>query len=194
MYYLFHITQPPYVSKYNSDRENQVILSMITDNNKKFHYLSLTKLLALFRRITSKYDGDFYYLNCLHFFRIKYNLKENENICKDHDYCCVEMSNENNKKLNYNPGEKCMRVPFIICADLESLLEEISTCHNNPNESSTTKINKHKAYGYSLFTHCSFNATKNKRDCYRGQDCMKNFCKHLKEHTMKIINCEKKKK
>ena len=36
-----------------------------------------------------------------------------------------------------------MKVPFIIYADLESLLEKMSTCHNNPKKSSTTKINKH---------------------------------------------------
>ena len=47
-----------------------------------------------------------------------------------------------------------MKVPFIIYADLESLLEKMNTCHNNPEKSSTTKINKHTPSGYSLFTHC----------------------------------------
>ena len=41
-----------------------------------------------------------------------------------------------------------MKVPFIIYADLEYLLEKISTCHNNPKKSSTTKINKHTPTGY----------------------------------------------
>ena len=36
----------------------------------------------------------------------------------------------------------------------------MSTCHNNPEKSSTTKINKHNPSGYSLFTHCSFDVTK----------------------------------
>ena len=81
-----------------------------------------------------------------------------------------------------------MKVPFIIYADLESLLEKMSTFHNNPKKSSATKINKHTPSGYSLFTHCSFDATKNKLDCYRGNDCMEQFCKDLKEHATKIIN------
>ena len=38
----------------------------------------------------------------------------------------------NNKILKYNHGEKSMKVPFIIYADLESLLEKRNTCHNNP--------------------------------------------------------------
>ena len=69
----------------------------------------------------------------------------------------------------------------------------MSTCQNNPNESSTTEINKHIPSGYLLFTHCSFDQTKNKLDHYRGKDCMKKFCKDLMEHATKIINYEKKK-
>ena len=53
-----------------------------------------------------------------------------------------------------------MRVPFIIFADLEPLPEKINTCHNNPEKSSTTKINKHTPSGYSLFTQRSFDTKK----------------------------------
>ena len=80
--------------------------------------------------------------------------------------------------------------------NLESLLEKMNTCHNNPEKSSTTKINKHTPSGYSLFTQCSFDTTRNKLDYYRGKNCMKNFCLDLREHATKIIyekkNYEKK--
>ena len=49
------------------------------------------------------------------------------------------MPNEDNKILEYNHGEKAMKVLFIIYIDLESLLDKMSTCHNNPEKSSTTK-------------------------------------------------------
>ena len=49
-----------------------------------------------------------------------------------------------------------MKVPLIVYADLESLLEKINTCNNNPKKSSTTKINKHTTSGFSLFTKYSF--------------------------------------
>ena len=48
--------------------------------------------------------------------------------------------------------------------------------------------------GYSIFTSCSFDPTKNKSDCYKGEVCMEMFFKDLGEHAMKIINYEKKKK
>ena len=86
-----------------------------------------------------------------------------------------------------------MKLLFVIYADLEFLLEKMSTCINNPNESSTTKINKHTPSVYSIFTHCSFHKSKNKLNYYRGKDCMKKFSKDLREHVSKIINYEKKK-
>ena len=69
-----------------------------------------------------------------------------------------------------------MKVPFIIYADLECLLEKMKTCHNNPEKSTTSNINKHTPSGYSLFTQCSFDTTKSKLDYYRGTNCMKHFC------------------
>ena len=68
----------------------------------------------------------------------------------------------------------------------------MSTCYNNPEESSKTKINKHTPSGYSIFTHCSFDKSKSKLNYYRGEDCMTMFCKDLREHATKIINYEKK--
>ena len=40
------------------------------------------------------------------------------------------MPKDDNKILKYNLGEKSMKNPFIIYADLESLLEKINTYHN----------------------------------------------------------------
>ena len=61
------------------------------------------------------------------------------------------MPEEDNKILKYNQGEKSRKVSFIIYANLESLLEKMNTCHNNPEKSSTTKISKH------IYIHCLHN-------------------------------------
>ena len=103
------------------------------------------------------------------------------------------MSTKDNNIIKYNQGEKSIKLPFVVYADLECLLEKMSVCQNNLNESSTTAINKHAPSGYSLFTHCSFDQSRNKLNHYRGKDCMKKFCKDLREHAMRIINDEKKK-
>ena len=132
--------------------------------------------------ITGNNNGDFYCLNCFQSDTTVNKLKKHKKVCENHDYCYVEMPEEDNKILKYNQGEKFMKVAFIIIADLESLLEKMYTCYNNPEKSSTTKINKHTPSGYSLFTHCSFDKTNY---YYRSTNCMKKFCLDLREHEKK---------
>ena len=181
-----------YKSKHNLTREKQVILLMIS-YGEKWHYLTVKNLFGLLRRITSTHEEDFYCLNCFHAYSTENKLEAHKKLCENHDYCHVEMPTKDNNTIKYNHGEKSMKLPFVIYVDLECLLEKISTCINNPNESSTTKINKHTPSGYSIFTHCSFDESRNKLNYYRGDDCMKKFCKDLRTHATKIINYEKKK-
>ena len=118
-------------SKYNLTRENQVILLMITDG-EKWHYLAVKSLSTLFRGITGNNSGDFYCLNYFQSNTMENKLKKHKKVSENHDYCYVEMPEEDNKILKCNEGEKSMRLPFIIIADLECLLEKMNTCHNNP--------------------------------------------------------------
>ena len=163
-------------------------------NGENWHYLVVKSLFGLLKGITSNHKEDFYCLNCFHSYRTNNKLESHKKICENRNYWNVEMPNEDNKIIKYNQGEKSIKSLFIIYADLECLLEKISTikCYNNPEKSSTTEINKHTPSGYSLFTHCLFDETKNKLDYYRGEDCMKKICKDLREHATKIINYEKK--
>ena len=101
---------------------------MIIDG-EKWHYLAVKSLSALFRGITSKHEGDFYCLNCFQSYTTENIVKKHKKVCENHDYCYVEISEEDNKILKYNQGEKSMKVPFIIYADLESLLEKINIHH-----------------------------------------------------------------
>ena len=184
--------QLAYRSKSNLTYDKQIILLMIT-GGEKWHYLVVKNLPGLLKGIKSSHEKDFYCLNCFHSYRAKSKLEAHKKLCENHDYCHVEIPTKNNNIIKYNHGEKSMKVPFIIYADLECLLKKMSTCINNPNESSTTKINKHTPSGYSLFNSFSFDESRNKLNYYRGKDCIKKFCKDLKEHATRIINYEKKK-
>ena len=115
-----------YKSKYKLTLENQVILLMITDGDK-WHYLSVKCLSALFRRITGNNQGDFHCLNCFQSYTTETKLKRHKKVCENHDYCYVEMPEEYNKILKYNKVEKFMMVPFIIYADIECLIEKLTT-------------------------------------------------------------------
>ena len=49
---------------------------ILNEEKEGSHYLAvIKKLSALLTGITSKHDGDFYCLNCLHSFRTENNLR-----------------------------------------------------------------------------------------------------------------------
>ena len=193
-----------YNSKYKRKRKTQVVLLMIS-NGEQWHYIALKtihradgfnhqirSLSRLFRRVTSNNHGDFYCLNCLHSFRTDNALKRHERSCDNNDYGHVEMPTKHNKTLKYNHGEKSLKAPFTIYADLECLPIKQQSCQNNPKESYTERKAKHEPSRYSLSLISSFNSKENKHSIYRGRYCIEKFCKDLKELATKIINYEEK--
>ena len=125
-------------SKHKLNCGNHLILLMITDG-KKWHYLTVKKLSALLRGITSNHNENFDCINYLHTFKTKNKLKIHKNVCENHDYCHIGMLKENNKILKHKHVEKSMKVPFVIYADLECLLQKINIFRNNSEKSSTAK-------------------------------------------------------
>ena len=70
-----------YISKHYSNREKEIILLMIPNEEKEgCHYLSVKKLFALLHKKTSKHKGEFYCLNYLNSLRTENNL----NLMKKH--------------------------------------------------------------------------------------------------------------
>ena len=70
----------------------------------------------------------FYCFNCFHSYRTLNKLKKHERISNNHDYCHVDMSEEGKNILKYRSGDKSLKIPFIIYADLECLLKKEQSC------------------------------------------------------------------
>ena len=96
------------------------------------------------------------------------------------------MPPEGNKIFKYNHGEKSIKAPFIIYADLDFLLKKFHSCQNNPETENIIILNRKEKLCIHLlvtnfFTTCSLDSielhsTKNKLDCYRGKDFIERFC------------------
>ena len=160
--YISHNTKDirhAYKSKSNLTREHQVILLIISDDGEKWHYLCVKKLSALLRGISSNHNGDVYCMNCFKSFRSKYKLEIHKKMCENHDYCYVQMLNNENKILEYKHSEKSKRAPFVAYSDLECLLQKTNDENSNQNKS-TIKVDNHIPCGYSMYTQRSFDNTK----------------------------------
>ena len=98
------------------------------------------------------------------------------------------MPSDSTKILEFSQYQKPDRAPFVIYADFECLIEKIDGCKNN---TENPPQQKYIPSGFSMSTISSFKSIENKHDVYRGKNCMKTFCKSLREHAMEIITLKK---
>ena len=87
--------------------------------------------------------------------------------------------------MKYNYGEKSLRTPFLIYADLECLLLKQKSCQNNPNESYTERKAIHEPCSYVLTLLSSFDSKQKKRSFYKRKDCIKKFCSEQNSYEQK---------
>ena len=98
-----------YVSEHNSNRNKQVIFSMVP-NREGWHYLPVKKLPALL----SVNTADFYCLNCLHCFPTKNKSKSHRKVCESKKFGNILMPSEDTKILQFNQSQKPDKAPSII--------------------------------------------------------------------------------
>ena len=120
-------------------------------------------------------------------------LESREKVCENKNFRNLIMLSKDNETLELNQYQKCHKALFVICTDLECVIEKIDRCKNNPENSSTTRVSKHIPSGFSMSTILLFRSIENKHDVYRGNDFLKKFFEFLRAHVIKII-CFKKKK
>ena len=108
-----------YISKVNSNCEKQIILSMIPNEEKEgWHFLAVEKLSALLHGIT------YWFL----LFDILLEQKMNVNLIKNYvklkGFYGIVMTSEKNNILGFNQYTKSDKMPYIVYADIESLIKK----------------------------------------------------------------------
>ena len=84
--------------------------------------------------------------------KTKTNLNGIKKVCENKDFCNIIMLFEDTKILELNQYQKSDKLPFIIYANLECLIEKIDGCKNNPESLSATKLGEHIPSGFSIST------------------------------------------
>ena len=90
------------------------------------------------------------------------------------------------KFKNYRNSEM---VPFVIYANIESLLKPIQSCEPNPRGSYTEKYQKHKPISFSYYIKCfDDNVFSREPRTYTGLDAMQKFVESLEKDVIEIAN------
>ena len=84
-----------------------------------------------------------------------------------------------NPIVEYSNGQHQFKVPFIMYADFESILEPIQGASNDPNHSSARRVNIHKPSGWCVHSKFTYGNVDKPTTQYRGPDCVEKFCEHI---------------
>ena len=90
--------------------------------------------------------------------------------------------------VEYSDDQYQFKVPFMMHADFESILEPIQGFSNNPNVSSTRGVNIHMPSGWCDYSTFAYGKVTNPLAQYRGLDCVSKFCKHIMSEANRLYD------
>ena len=171
----------------NTDREHNIILMLIEQDEVKHYCLvkNLSRLLS--SQISNGKRKEYFCLRCLNSFWCQEALDKHKEYCGEYEAIKIELPKKGTmlKFKNYHRSEK---VPFIIYADFECFIEPIQTCDLNPESSYTKQYQKHEPSSFCYYIKCFNNKVfPHKGRIYTGKDAAQVFVKMLEE-DIKMIN------
>ena len=172
-------------------REHDIVLMLICNEERK-HYCLVNNLSRLLGTQTSRHlTKRLFCLRCFNSFNCENSLKNHEEYCSTNECIKINMHKKGSilKFENYCNSEK---VPFIIYADMESLLNPIQSCEPNPQSSYTKKYQKHQPISYSYYIKCfDDNVFSQEPKTYTGLDAKQKFVESLEKDVKEIANIPK---
>ena len=132
-----------------------------------------------YRSSRSVYMGFPLCFRCLNVFSSSERLQQHTVDCLRLNGCAVELPSEEETILRFQHHERKERVPFVIYADFECLLEELE----QPSmDRRTYEYQRHKAHSVGYYVHCSDDPVLCRYRAYRSDtDCVQWFVRELRE-------------
>ena len=117
-------------------------------------------------------------MNCLQGFKEEKSRNKHIGYCKDNKLVRIEMPHKR-PIVEYSDGQFQFKVPFIMYADFESILEPMQGQENNPRIPTTRGVNVHTPSGWCIRSKFAYGEVKDPLKLYRGKDCVRKFCDHV---------------
>ena len=111
---------------------------------------SSQKTISIIKRNNFETSWQFFLSELPSFFGNRKKLESHKKVYENEDFCNVIMPPKGTKRLEFNQYKISDKAPFIVYADLESIIEKIDGYKNNPENSSTTKASKYIPSGFSI--------------------------------------------
>ena len=131
--------------------EHDIVL-MLIKNGENSHYCLVKKLSALLSKQLSDHNGKVCFcLNCFSSFNNEEILNKHKEYCYNNECVKIQMPTPGKSTISFNKFNCSEKAPFVIYADLESLLKPLDVCDPDSNKSYTKKYQKHEAVSFVYY-------------------------------------------
>ena len=172
-------------------RVGQEINLLMVSEDGIWHY---TAIKSLSRFLSSKNSNtnrkQHFCMNCVQGFTQGSSRDQHQVYCKDNESVRVEMPKQGST-VEFKDGQNQFRVPFIMYADFESILELMGPGElgfPNPNQPYTTEVNQHTPSGRCVYSKFAYGDVDNLLRLYRGKDCIETFCNYIKGEARRLYH------
>ena len=153
------------------------------------HY---TAIKSLSRLLSSKNSNtkckQHFCINCLQGFTQELSRDQHQAYCEDNESVRVEMPKQGST-IEFKDGQNQFKVPFIMYADFESILELIDPVEpGSPNQPYTNEVNQHTPSGWCVHSKFAYGDVDNLLRTYRGKDCIETFCNYIKGEARRLYH------
>ncbi|XP_044005905.1 uncharacterized protein LOC122850919 [Aphidius gifuensis] len=117
---------------------------------------------------------------------LKKSIDSHNTACREKNQYAMKMPTEKNNIFKFKNYKYQLRVPYVVYADLESILEKVTD--NSNNSLKKTIKQKHIPNSVAYYGKCSYDNTLSTFKLKRDKNCIEWFIKELEELSHKIDN------
>ncbi|XP_053985489.1 uncharacterized protein LOC128879938 [Hylaeus volcanicus] len=164
--------------------ERHVNLLYLEGANGVGHFAWIQNLSRLVSSQLSKSNHRKYFCDrCLHYFSSSKKLEAHTVDCEKMNDCAIVLPDDDSKWLSFNNYTRKERLPFVVYADLEYILEK--TDRGAPRYT----YQHHKVFSIAYYVQCAYDSSLSVYRCRRDANCVSWFFKELKNlaHFVKSI-------
>ena len=150
------------------------------------HYTAIKSLSRLLSSSNSKnVHKQYFCTNCLQGFTRELSRDQHQAYCEDNESIRVKMPCKGTA-VEFKVRQNQFKVPFIMYADFESILEPVESPDPNPNQPYSQRVNQHVSSGWCVYSKFAYGEGKDLLKLYRGKDCVEKFCDYVKREAHRL--------
>ena len=177
-----------YIHRKGQRMGREINLLMVSEDGIN-HYTAIKSLSKLLKSSNTKHKCKQHFcMNCLQGFMQESSRDQHQVYCEDNESVRVEMPKQGST-VEFKDGQNQFKVPFIMYADFESILEPMSPVEpGSPNQPYTNEVHQHTPSGWRVYSKFAYRDVDNLLRTYRGKDCIEIFYNCIKREARRLYH------